>query len=316
LVEMGFTAVPALLKHRDDDRLSRFSGGYHARVGDVVREILEKLGADEEDLRGWWARAKKQGEEAYLLAHVLPPQDVGREWANDHLLLILARKYPHRLPRLYETALRKRPELISWPLTRAIACSRLPRAQKVKLLVEGAKHRDAQHALYALGDLKDLDARQFVPSLIQALESLPRTPAGYYWLCSESHLGGLVSETSDPRAWETLRKVARRSDVGLRMEFLAGVSDPEAVTHRKQRLAFLTAFLGDSTVRDARSDPKRFEGFYAGHGFPRLEVRNFAVMKLAALLKVRAEPRPDWTPRQWAEFRAKVCAALKGANPG
>ena len=49
----------------------------------------------------------------------------------------------------------------------------------------------------------------------------------------------------------------------------------------------------------------------AGREYKRLEVRNFAAMQLAELLKIDADPEPDWTPAQWAELRAKVQAKVK-----
>ena len=59
---MGFDAVPYLIEHLDDDRLTRaMEGGFMAfprnvRVGDVVSDLLENLagqdiGGDERGLR-------------------------------------------------------------------------------------------------------------------------------------------------------------------------------------------------------------------------------------------------------------------------
>ena len=56
--------------------------------------------------------------------------------------------------------------------------------------------------------------------LIATLESLPKTPAEPYWICTEAGFANLVMQTEDPRAWRALEKVAKRSDVGVRMEFM------------------------------------------------------------------------------------------------
>jgi hypothetical protein len=95
LVMQGFDAVPELIEHLDDKRLTRmyFKGqlkvpvGYQFLVNDVVSDLLNGL-ADDELGRGWldrfkgytvdkaraqawWEKVKRVGEENYLIQHVL-----------------------------------------------------------------------------------------------------------------------------------------------------------------------------------------------------------------------------------------------------
>ena len=130
-------------------------------------------------------------------------------------------------------------------------------------------------------------------------------------MCREATFAGLVGQTADPHAWRALEKAARRADVGLRMELLKRAAGGPGRPHLEERLAFLAAFLNDATVRDTWSDPKRYEGFPAGHDYPRLEVRDLAALELATLLKLPEKPKSEWKPEQWAALRAKVRQALK-----
>ena len=44
---------------------------------------------------------------------------------------------------------------------------------------------------------------------------------------------------------------------------------------------------------------------------PRLEVRNFAAMRIADILKVPVEPTPQWSLDEWARLRDQMREALK-----
>jgi hypothetical protein len=84
LADMGFAAVPDLIAHLDDDRLTRcVMNGFHnfppwhMRVGDVVSDLLEGLGGEDVNSNGlrkaqgyrvekaaaqsWWEAARKAG---------------------------------------------------------------------------------------------------------------------------------------------------------------------------------------------------------------------------------------------------------------
>ena len=109
LAELGFDAVPALIEHLGDDRLTRAwapdfknVGSYDITVGHLCSRLLfdlsggtigggyweergDRIDPDEADT--WFEKAKKMGEEKWLLDHALPPEDVGeyarwRHWAR------------------------------------------------------------------------------------------------------------------------------------------------------------------------------------------------------------------------------------------
>jgi hypothetical protein len=103
LLHMGFASVPALINHLDDDRLTRsvqqaFASfpTWNLRVEHVVSDLLQQVAGEEvgknwlqrqrgeavekADAQAWWAKAQKEGEEAYFLRHVL--QGEAENWPN------------------------------------------------------------------------------------------------------------------------------------------------------------------------------------------------------------------------------------------
>jgi hypothetical protein len=55
----------------------------------------------------------------------------------------------------------------------------------------------------------------------------------------------------------------------------------------------------------------KYAGPSAGDGYPRLEVRDYAALELASLLKLPEKPKPEWKSEEWAKLRAKVKQALQ-----
>jgi hypothetical protein len=331
LAELGFDAVPALIEHLGDDRLTRYHGlavdnsdGHQYRIGHMASHLLEDLAAGELEewshrselpaaqktkARAWWERTKKVGEETHALAHVLPTGDRG---PNEHLLKIVLKKYPRHLPGLYQTAFDRSPHMQSRLVALAVCYSELPRNQKMELLIQGARHEIRANRESALGVISGLDHDFFIEVTLKLLDGLPRTPKGSYWRCPEEQVVYLVLHTDDNRVWKALEKTARRVDVGLRMQLLKrAATSGDTSQRRPERLAFLRSFLDDATLRDVESDPDRFVAVPAGDGFPRLEVRNYAAMEIAELLKLERKPMPTWDDKQWAQFQDEVQQALK-----
>jgi len=339
LALLGFKAVPNLIEHLDDRRLTRtvrlgFNNfpPYHLRVGDIVSDLLQGLAGDDlgkdwlrrqqgytldkTPVRAWWAKAQEVGEENYLVNHLLPDKQ-GSDFPNQQMLDILVKEYSFRLPAVYRALLDDKPTLQSWPLARAVGASSVPREQKMSLFLYAATNQNLEHRRAALWELRKLDEERFVSILVDNLNAMPPTPKEPYWRSREAGLANLVMETDDARAWKALLAAARRADVGLRMELM----NPMYYTYigqrqRKQRLEFVAAFLDDATVRDEKSDPTLFEGPYAGFTFPKMEVRNFAAMQIACILHLSEDPKPGWTSKEWTALREKVRANLRREQSG
>lgn len=330
----GFAAVPALIDHLDDDRLTRSASRgfnnfppHHLRVKELASGLLQELAGedvgrdwlqrqkgwavDKADAQDWWKHAQKIGEEAYFVARVLPKGERG-EFPNSLMLEFITKKYPQHLSKIYKTILDERPKLQSWTVAKAIGESSLPAEKKLELFLYASRHKNLLHRRSGLDGLQKLDPQKFMQVLLATLESLPKSPKEPYWRCPEAAYVHLVMLTDDARAWQMLEKVAKQSDVGLRMEFM----NPMNYTYvgdkqRKQRLAFLAAFLDDAEAPNVKANPKMFDGPHAGFTFDRLEVRDLAAMKIASILGMPDQPDKKWTPQQWEKLRTKVKEAMK-----
>jgi hypothetical protein len=334
LAAIGFAAVPALIEHLDDERLTRtFRRGsknfqnWIMRVQDVVSDLLQELaGADlsqdwlrrnqgwsveKADAKAWWEKAQKESEEAYLLHEVIP-LDERRSWLNRLMLDLIRTKYPQHLPTLYRKALDKYPNLQSWPIAEAVAKSSLSDDKKRELFSYASHNKDLEKRRYGLTQLQVLDPKQFITILLATLEGLPKTPTEPYWSCPEVGYAHVVMDTDDARAWMMLEKVAKRSDVALRMQFLSSMRQTKSAGRQRElRLNFLASFLEDAEARDVKSNPTMFEGPHAGFLFDRLAVRDLAAMEIAFILEMPDSPDKTWTPEQWKKLRDQAKARLK-----
>jgi hypothetical protein len=322
VVGRGFDVVPQLIEHWDDDRLTRWRG---RRVGDVARSLLrglagEALGEDKAAAEAWWDEARRVGEEAYLLAHIFPKDEMFTS-LNDHVVWVLGKKYPASLAKVYREILDRRPRYDSWQAAKVIGLSGLSREAKRELFLYGARHENLEHRQAAFWELRKVNPTRFATLLTETLDSLSGKPAEPYWECREASFALLVRQTDDELAWKALGRLARRADVGLRIEILERICrrlDEPSPTERQVR--FLADFLGDSAVRDAGDEAGMFDGPYAGWGFTRLEVRNFAAIELAQMLDLAVELPRDrfqeqdpvpWTEPQWAKLRREVREAVQ-----
>jgi hypothetical protein len=336
IAALGFDAVPSLIEHLDDDRLTRaimqgFNNfpPWNLRVGDVVSDLLEGLaghdigrnwlrrqqgyGVEKAEAAKWWAAAGKVGEEAYLLGHVLPADTKEEDRQADvsaHLVYVIREKYPRHLPTLYRTVLNQRPQLDSRLLVHAVLRSKLPAKEKRDLVLEGVKHKENQHRLPALHALRDVDKKEFTALVLPIIESIPQDVPGPYWKCGEAYLVRLAMEVDDLRVWPAVEKAARRASLGLRMELLNQLCDPKDPRHRRERLGLLASFLEDGALRDTEASSK-FQGPCAGFLYHKLAVRDFVALEIAKLIEIEIELDLERTPEQWAKVRQQVREALK-----
>ena len=350
ILDLGFEAVPALLEHLHDDRLTRYRKwsevlndssrpDYHYRVSDMASSLLQAIAGtdascewpnDRNDRSAekalaevWWKGARKQGEETYFVANVLPPLPVADspgnefaaqkdEWPVESHVRLLGKKYPHRLVQIYRDVLENRPRMQTSAIVEALSASSLAEKDKAALFILAARNKSFKHRYAALLELKKREAEQFVTLLVATLDELPCTPVDCYSRCIEAKFAYQVYSTDDRRAWQALERAARRVDVGLRMQVLGNINYLQSTaTQRPLRLAFLAAFLDDDSLRDIATNPKMFNGIYAGYPFPRLEVRNFAAMQILSLVGTRADFNVEWTAAKWATFRERMREVAK-----
>ncbi len=318
IANLGFEAVPQLIDHLDDERLTRstMQGPFplemtNLYVGDVVGDLLYDLAGpamrrpglpgriyrpEKAEVQKWWETARDLGEEAYLLRYVLPPlhKPIPPELSvNIPAARLIGVKYPKHLPSLYRNVLENRPDYNTWELSEIVMKAAIPVEEKLDLLALAARHKDSWHRLPALHCLSKLDKQLFAKLLAAAIDELPKDRSNRgVWIAH------LVMETDDARAWQALEKAVARASPALQMELLDLHDSSKEVRHRSKRLHLLTPYLDDSTVYDP------------GVSNRKIEVRDFVAMKIADLIGIAVE-REERTPEERAKIRNQVREALE-----
>jgi hypothetical protein len=307
LVEMGFDAVPALIEHINDERLSRASRTgpcfwYDLTVGHLCSRLLYDLSArtigggngeeymdrlEPEKAREWFIAAKKIREEKWLLDHAIPKEankpnkPIEAQWAEAeaHIGRVIAAKYPSRLSEIYRATLKGPMPGSLEDHVPSILASKLPREQKTALLVEGASSEDVKHRFFALTGLARLDQPQFRKNLLLTLKQIEKQAKEKKpWIIETHELVPLVERADDRACWHALIEVARQIPVEERMGIVGnvGLVDPPDRDDpaRMLRIRFLLQFMDDrSTHIDTDGS--------------RIEVRDYAASRLAGLLRFR-----------------------------
>jgi hypothetical protein len=189
LVEKGFEAVPTLIEHLDDDRLTRSENKglfTNFRVQHVVSDLIERLmgkesrlgsmreeksyALAEDEAKKWWEQASKINEEQYALDHVLPSSkgEDDEESVNDHLLHLIERKYPKHLPKLYRTVLEEHPKTQGFDVAEAVRKSNLSKNEKMALFLYAVGRSNAEHRYVAILQIKELDKDRFRRLLVES----------------------------------------------------------------------------------------------------------------------------------------------------
>lgn len=324
LVELGYDAVPALLEHLKDNRLTRSklhdwkSGEYIGvvRVSQPVESILNQLsgGRFETEYYGvtgdriiepkdhrWLEMVRCGGEEAWLLDNVIPEDAEERDQIpNEIILRIIRAKYPQRLKDVYQTVVLHRPIVRSDPITKAILASKLPLKDKVAILEQGVTSKEYKHRVAALEALAEIDGVLFRKHLLQSLKGIPaditfREDA----YNPELWVIGLLRKTDDRDCWQALTDLTRRVASDTRQHLINSVGGPvdpsDLDIGRRECLRYLLGFLNDTEVGDV-----------PWHG-PQA-VRDFATTRLALMLgfATRNEVKLLQSPRELSILRNRV----------
>ena len=343
LLEMGFAAMPALIDHMQDQRWLRAAKPPMDFVrsldtaGPLLSKLVEEAAGNElftsdderEDprtdlqrlARQWWAEASKVSEEAYVCGHVMPVEEP--TWldpaTNSYCTWIVGRRYPQRLPEIYERLLREKPNLDSGNVADTVgACTGLSREEKLRLLRLGADSPSLARREDALGALLPLDPAEANARILRELERMPR---------GSSNQGGnrppeekftlLVQRSDSPEVWAAFTETARRVGTELRASWISAInSDYEAPPEQRgKRIAFLGAFLNDTSAWSEQA-------YYTAMGIPWVVspqqpidpthiIGNMAAEELGEILKVPHPVGGYPADEEQAKFRANVVSALE-----
>lgn len=316
LQALGFEAIPFLIDHIDDKRLTRsVTQGFNnfptwpRQVGDVVSDLLQGIAGDElgsdwlqrqkgghvdrTAVLNWWKKVEAQGERSFLLERVYPGKKDG--FPNSAQLAILSKKYPEALPEVYRRMLDEFPEAESHPVAKAIEDSKLADDFKITHFSDALEHSNWSTRYPALNALEELDDELFVQTLKKWLKDWPADATGPYWKSREARISHAVLSTEDEEVWRLFEVVLAKACVGLRMELLNTFNYTNKNDVSKSlRVKTLMIYLDDETRRIASG--AKYDGPYAGFHHPSLRVCDFISGKVAGVLQLNSD---DWPEKVW-----------------
>lgn len=313
LWKLGFEAVPTLIKHLDDNRLTRFQPWIPATSGplvhvpfmhsvsDIAADILQNLSGletlNQKEVEAWWKNAQEDGEEESLMQSALYLKD-GKMTSNPHILHLIKWKYPERLAELYETMLTKYP-LGDKSLIGKLLAARYPDDKRAAdLLIQATKSPNPEQSNAAFWALMQTHDSRFAPLLIErmapASSAAPREPR---LDCEVA--ANLARYADDRRIWnalEPLLREGRRYDAISRLLWV-GIEGRK----RLHAVQFIRRFLNDAW--DATP--------YFPDTRTHISIGDMAAFYMAEDLGIDAYNFAAWTEKEWKLLREKVREAVK-----
>ena len=300
---------------------------YRLRVGDLAKKLLEEMTgansptADRQSAiapnlwKDWFASVDLSNESEFFKTAAFNIEN-GKAYRVP--IRVLEARHPNSFINLVQAvAEHAQPTTYCHYLTYSIRDSKtISVAEKSSLLsmllrqLPDKKKRSAVQALAHVN--KDLTAELVLPLVKQ----LPEDVEEPYWTSEAANLTHVVMHLKDVEVWTTYLQAAKKSSVGLRMEMMNPMNYSYiARTNLDFRLAFLSSFLDDRTVRVKKAGGEKFSGPCAAFTFEKISVQNFVAMKLASLI-LKSEDWPDdsWTSARWDQLRKEVRSELTMRN--
>lgn len=337
LLRRGFAAVPALIEHLDDRRLTRsLMLGFNnfrtqpRRLGELVADVLQKIAGDElgrhwlgrqlgdsaakATVRAWWKKAQAEGEERYLVRRLREP--LGEyEGAREGVLLQLEVRYPRHLPEIYRQFLRTgKVGVGGWALAEALGRCSLPAEQRSKALRPGLSAKDDQVWRPALRALQECDPAAADVELLTRLRRLPTKIQGGGWKPAGLDLNREVIRSTSDEVWAEFGAYLRRTHVCLRLEMMEGLIYTPS-QQKPRALELLAELLDDTEVRvlepdgssHAEGETTRYLGPCGYRDPARVAVQDVAARWMGGLFEEPGwQKERDGTEAQRAEFRARM----------
>ncbi len=327
LMKLGLDAVPDLITYLEDERLTQhISHGspwsYHHRLGGIVGEVLYSLSGlralDTAKIEAWYQKALQIGEEEYLVQNAIKVEEGSREDArcNNHILQVIAWKYPHRLGEIYERMITQYPTVHKHLLTDLIAEYYPNKERKGEILLQAAKGAGEQEWFNTYHDLIKIKHPQLIPLLVERMEKTPPSFTDSSGVSPAVLMAQLTRDADHKDLWEALEKLAHRSEVGQRMEMLSSLtSEGKGGRTHRHTLEFLGRFLDDAEERTlpiqrTSYEYQKYVGTSAVNGAWQLSVRNMVAHEIAKSLGISIRPGEAWTEAHWKELRECVKKAL------
>jgi hypothetical protein len=317
LVSYGYQAVPHLISHGYDKRLTRAVRGpmgSFVTVGEVCVNVAqqfstveinaENIGSPVQALKDWWSLASLRSDRDNCLSALERPDrylpEAAIKWAQ------------HRSPDLlldaYDNVLNHGRETETNSLLSAMRASKLGRAAIVSAAVKGLQSKYIDQEAAAIATLQKLDRTKADDALTVMLERIPSTSKNQADPYREVVSARLACSSRSPNVWSALATATRRADVDLRLEMIGGTAfarDRGRVN--ALHVEYLSGFLSD-TSEAAPAKPTREHRLPKDEHFFLLSprVQDLAAGLAGRELGIKEIPNKTAPRATWDAFRSSV----------
>jgi hypothetical protein len=344
LLALGFDAIPAVMRHLDDNRFTRETraGGvnnsmhmYNARVGEICSSLLDTLFerdvsryeninpdvVDDNAFRRiqawetneWLQQLRLYGEKHWCVDNVLQSYEKlypENAYLNESVLVILREKYPDELTALIP---KQRKRVVRGSIfLKAMASSGLSKEKKLSALRDAATNPASWHPLDVVRAWKVIDANEARKQFAAILDLAFRTDDLKQVVNREHDLTVLdaVHEFGDARLWKQFESVLPKIDARTccsMINFSMSHSDNRSnYDHRKERISCLLKLLNNRTTL-----PAELEKDYGYMNINPVTLGHVAMYKLASKLFIEIPSKPDRTAEEWKTIREQIRMAAE-----
>ena len=310
LAMLGFEAIPALIEHLNDDRLTRSDGiGYSGfdrggdstppllRIADVASHLLGELSGgelkpvwskerktrriDQQAAREWFAKVKEQSEIEFALNHLVKRDPNTNQNVNPAWTRIIQVRYPDRLAEAVRRVINDPTQKSVWPIFELLLASDMSLESKMELLDQAVSSGDFDAKWAALHWMKTLDPERTTSKLIEVLDQFPTTlTSKESFFIPEADFISNASQWEDERVWTAIKKVISRADTPLKVEIFKPWGTMCMANTRQ--LALLIEYLDDTSIY--KSKPAGDMPNFNAIGFEQITVGNFAALTIEGYL--------------------------------
>ena len=329
LVDFGYKAIPNLVRHFDDKRLSRSQpsglvnmSSYIVPVGEICMNLADHYYTRVEgtkwafsasiDVRKaaflkWWKIASCRSDFENCRVEMMKGEDMPEAACS-----LAEKKYPSLVLDAYNHILNSKKKTQTWLLLASMERSSLPRKKVINAALRGARHENFDRAHSGIWTLWDLDKKAFDQELVKVLNRLPRHTSGDHWLSTEPSFGQQAAHSSSPKVWAALTQASLRADVDLRLELLRSTSEVKSKSqNRLEKLRYLRTFFGDDEV--AVAPPKTEKDPFPESGHPFLKskrVQDLATVFAAEEFNIKEIPSDGDSRSKWDSFRTNIATKI------
>jgi hypothetical protein len=322
LASRGYAAIPKLIEHAEDERLTRaispaimMKPTEFVTVGEMCLNIAEQFAPAsrgwgdvlerKSNLVQWWSSASREPEREVCLQRLIAnekflPQAPIR-WA-EHC-------FPDVLLEAYNEILKSGQRVETYDLLDAMRASTLDRRQIVEAASRGAGSNIGDVAHAAIWCLEKLDPAAFNRALEVKLQGLPKSATRPAWLSRDASFAQQTAYSSSPKVWAALTEATERADVDLRLELIQQAAFGSGSSETKHLLlSYWASFFSDPS--SVKPDPPASASPSQHFGLPSLMVGHLAMTLAAGELGIKNLPDDRASAETWNAFRLRLLTEI------